>query len=276
LETSGGATGPVALVTGASGGIGRALCAVLGEEYAIVACDRSHDRLDALSSELAARSVTHHVRTFDLRDPDECRAEIDWIGTELGRLDVLVNNAGAWHHERFLESTDEHWREVLEVNVIAPARLARLSTPLLRRSPRARIVNVSSKNAFLGEVGWSSYDVSKAALTALTRSLAIELADLGILVNAVAPGFVATESNREVLDDPGASAAIQERTPLRRFCQPEEVANAVRFLCSAELKFATGSTLLLDGGHLAGEPAYGEIGSKRDEARMSGGMEVAS
>jgi NAD(P)-dependent dehydrogenase (short-subunit alcohol dehydrogenase family) len=259
LERSGGGPAPVALVTGAGGGIGRALCAELGEEYEIIACDRSRQALSALSSALIGRRLPHHVRPFDLCDPEECRAAINWVDDKVGRLDVLINNAGAWHHERFLDSTDEHWREVLEVNVVAPARLARLASTLLQRSSRARIVNVSSKNAFLGEYGWSSYDVSKAALAALTRSLAVELAEFGILVNAVAPGVVETESNREVLDDPAAAAAIRRRTPLGRFCQPEEVAHAVRFLCGADLGFATGSTLLVDGGHLAGEPACGML-----------------
>ena len=242
------------MVTGAAGGIGRALCLELAQRgYSLVACDCSDEELELLAAELEHQGARCDRRAFDLRDARACELAMRWVGETAGRLDALVNNAGAWFHEPFLESTDEHWREVVEVNVLAPARLARLAVPLLAQSPQPRIVNVASINAFLGAWGWSSYDVSKAALVALTRSLALELAELGILVNAVAPGFIATESNRSVLEDPEASEFYRRRIPLGRFGHPREIARAVAFLCSEDCGFATGSTLLMDGGHLAGE-----------------------
>jgi NAD(P)-dependent dehydrogenase (short-subunit alcohol dehydrogenase family) len=247
-----GAT-PVAVVTGAAGGIGRAICDELAAEYLIVACDRSGPALDGLACAFQDAGSRHAVQAFDLQDASACQTAVDWISDRFGRLDVLINNAGAWHYERFLESTDDHWLEVIEVNVLAPVRLIRLAVPLLRESPRPRVVNVSSKNAFYGEYGLSSYDVSKAALTALTRSLALELGEFGILVNAVCPGVVATESNQQTLDDPQASAAYVRQIPLGRFCEPSEVARAVRFLASPDLTYASGSALLLDGGQMTGD-----------------------
>jgi NAD(P)-dependent dehydrogenase (short-subunit alcohol dehydrogenase family) len=244
----------VALVTGAAGGIGSAICKELGDRgYRIVACGRSEKRLATLAASVSKGGGECKTRAFDVADAQACENAVAWVEESLGRLDVLVNNAGTWFYEPLLQSTDQHWRHVLEVNVVAAARLARLAAPLLRRSRRPRIVNIGSKNGFLGEPDLSSYDVSKAALAALTRSLAFELAEFGILVNCVAPGVIDTDSNARVLQDPTASAASRQRIPLGRFGAAEEVAQAVGFFCGEECSLATGSTLLLDGGQLAGE-----------------------
>jgi gluconate 5-dehydrogenase len=241
-------------VTGAPGGIGSAICAALAARgYSIVACARSEERLPALATAVESAGGECLTRAFDIADARACEDAIAWLEKTVGRLDVLVNNAATWFYEPFLRSTDEHWRRVLEVNVVAAARLARLAVPLLRHSAHPRIVNIGSKNGSLGEPQLSSYDVSKAALAALTRSLGSELAELGILVNCVAPGVIETESNGRLLQDPDASAAARDRIPLRRFGDAEEVAGVVAFFCGDDCSFATGSTLLLDGGQLAGE-----------------------
>jgi 3-oxoacyl-[acyl-carrier protein] reductase len=243
---------PVALVTGAAGGLGSAICHELGRRgYSLVACDREEEALDALGQALAHDETPVATRAFDLASSDECERHLTWVEQELGHLDVLVNNAAAWFYEPFMDSTDEHWRRVLEVNVIAPARLVRLALPLLRRSSRPRIVNIGSKNGFLGEPRLASYDVSKAALSALTRALALELADDGILVNCLAPGVARTSSNDAELERAGD--AYVRRIPLGRLAEPAEIAQFVAFLCSSECSFATGSTLVCDGGQLAGE-----------------------
>lgn len=243
----------VALVTGAAGGIGMAICQrLLDAGVDVVACDVKRVRIEPSSAQSAHASVLTS-RIFDLKEETPTRETFDWVAAEYGRLDVLVNNAAIWFGEAFVDSTDDHWREVLEVNLLAPVRLSRLAVPLLAKSACPRIVNVASKNALLGERGWSSYDVSKAALVALTRSLGYELAHLGILVNAVAPGHIRTDGHMDSLGSVGKRHELARRIPLGRMGEPIEVARAVAFLASEECSFATGATLLMDGGQLAAE-----------------------
>jgi NAD(P)-dependent dehydrogenase (short-subunit alcohol dehydrogenase family) len=194
------------------------------------------------------------IRSVDVADAGACAEGIEWLEREAGRLDILVNNAGAWFEEPIAESTDEHWRHVLEVNVVAPVRLLRLALPLLRRSLHPRIVNIGSKNGFRGEPGLASYGVSKAAMNAVTREVAAEFAQWGIIVNCLAPGVIDTESNAEILAG-DVSTVYRRRIPLGRFGTSEEVAHAVRFLSSEDCTFATGSVFLIDGGQLACEPS---------------------
>lgn len=244
----------VALVTGAGGGIGTEICRELATRgFRIVACDRDGSALERLARALDDQGPPAAYRAFDVTDQAMCESAIAWVQAEVGGLDVLVNNAGAWFYEAFVDSTDEHWRDVFDVNLFAPVRLTRAAAPMLRRAGHPRVVNIATINVYLSQLGWSSYDASKSALLTLTRSLALELAEFGILVNAVAPGFIATEANQSVLDDPEMSEILRRRIPLGRFGAPAEVAQAVAFFCSEECSFATGAVLQLDGGHLAGE-----------------------
>ena len=243
----------VALVTGAAGGLGVSICRELGRRGCTVAAwGRNAQRLESLRESLEPDIGSILVRSVDVADAGACANGIEWLEREAGRLDILVNNAGAWFEEPVAESTDEHWRHVLEVNVVAPVRLSRLALPLLRRSPHPRIVNIGSKNGSRGEPGLASYGVSKAALNAVTREVAAEFARWGILVNCVAPGVIDTESNADILSGDAASVYL-ERIPLGRFGTSEEVAQAVGFFASEECSFATGSVLLMDGGQLACE-----------------------
>jgi NAD(P)-dependent dehydrogenase (short-subunit alcohol dehydrogenase family) len=243
----------VALVTGAAGGIGSAIAIELAARgYHVIASDRAETRLRELAARLRDQGSHCDEYVLDLTDPAACEEALSWISDHAGRLDVLVNNAATWFKEPFLESGDEHWREVLEVNLVAAARLSRLATPLLKKSSSPRIVNIGSTYAFFAEPEWSTYVASKAALVGLTRSLAVELAQLNILVNCVAPGFVFTESNAELTEDADLFAAACARIPLGRFCDPREIAHTVAFLCSPDTTYVTGAVLVVDGGHLAG------------------------
>jgi 3-oxoacyl-[acyl-carrier protein] reductase len=242
------------MVTGAAGGIGRAIAGELARrDFRVVVCDRTEDPLSRVAAEVRSEGGTCDERVFDLRDTAASADAIAWVSAHIGGLDVLVNNAATWFEEPFLESTDEHWREVLEVNLVAPARLSRLVVPLLSLSSAPRIVNVATTYAFLAEPGWSTYIASKAALVGLTRSLAVELAGANILVNCVAPGVVLTDSNADLTSQPKIFEAYCRRIPLGRFADAGEVAKAVAFFSGLESSFVTGAVLAVDGGHLAGE-----------------------
>jgi NAD(P)-dependent dehydrogenase (short-subunit alcohol dehydrogenase family) len=191
------------------------------------------------------------VVTADLADASHCRKLLAWVEEHHGRLDCLVNNAATWSFGSLAETTDADWRDVLEVNVVAIARLVREGRRLLRESNAARVVNVGSTAGFVPEVGIGPYSVSKAAVHALTAWMAVELADDGVLVNAVAPGFIDTSSNAQYLTGERLPARLA-RIPVGRPGTTEEVAGAVSFLASPGLGFVTGTVLRCDGGQLAG------------------------
>jgi NAD(P)-dependent dehydrogenase (short-subunit alcohol dehydrogenase family) len=253
-----------AMVTGAAGGIGRAVVDELARAGChVIACDRAKDPLRRLVISVRASGGLCEECIFDLRDAAASAEAVSWVSEQIGRLDVLINNAATWFEEPFIESTDSHWREVLEVNLVAPARLTRLAVPLLERSTAPRIVNVATTYAFLAEPGWTTYVASKAGLVGMTRSLAVELAGSRILVNCVAPGVVMTESNAGLSDQPDVFDAYRARIPLGRFADPTEVAKAVVFLAGPECSFVTGSVLTVDGGHLAGEDIRKRVAEPR-------------
>jgi 3-oxoacyl-[acyl-carrier protein] reductase len=252
----------VALVTGAVRNIGRAISERLQEDgYQLVVTayrDSSADRRGApatIENEEARALGEQHdwdVLFCDVADARSCRDLVDAVAGRYGRLDCLVNNAATWTYGPALEVTDDDWRRVLEVNIVAPMRLVREAHGLLRASPAARVVNVSSIGAEWSGNGVAPYNVSKAGISSLTRALAIELADDGIAVNAVAPGFIDTSSNAHELDDDRALARRLALVPAGQPGRPEDVANLVSFLASPRLGFVTGSVVTIDGGQLAG------------------------
>jgi NAD(P)-dependent dehydrogenase (short-subunit alcohol dehydrogenase family) len=252
----------VACVTGAAGNIGRAIGRRLAADgFHVVAtvyggpgADRpaGHPLYTGKpSGEALGVEEGWDVVTADLADASHCRKLLAWVEEHHGRLDCLVNNAATWNFGSLAETTDADWRDVLEVNVVAIARLVREGRRLLRESNAARVVNVGSTAGFVPEAGIGPYSVSKAAVHALTAWMAVELADDGVLVNAVAPGFIDTSSNAQYLTDERLPARLA-RIPAGRPGTTEEVAGAVSFLASPGLGFVTGTVLRCDGGQLAG------------------------
>jgi len=214
-----------ALVTGASRGIGRAIA----------------DRLTAAGM----RVIAHSRARADLASFDEIeRMFTDLAGTP---IDVLVNNAGIWRPSPLGETSRECADELLAVNLRAPFWVLQCALPLLRDG--ARVVNISSVAARIGVAGGRSlYGATKAGLEALTRNWAMELAPRGILVNAVAPGYVTTDMTEEHLANPATHLRAMERHPLGRLGAPDDVAGAVEFLCSDQARFITGQVLNVSGG----------------------------
>lgn len=243
--------GRTALVTGATGGIGGAIARRLAEEGATLALHTysQPDAADALTEALDGDG--HRAIQADLMDPVATERLVDEALHGLGKLDVLVNNAGRFVQHRLDEVDYERWREVfkrtLALNLEAPANLAFLAAQAMRETGEGgSIVNISSRGAFRGEPDAPAYGASKAGLNALTQSLAKKLGPDGIQVAAVAPGFVDTEMVRPLLEgDQGE--AIRGQSPMDRVAQPEEVAAAVAYLASEEAEFATGTILDLNG-----------------------------
>jgi NAD(P)-dependent dehydrogenase (short-subunit alcohol dehydrogenase family) len=240
--------GRVALVTGATRGLGRAIAEALASAGAAVAVT-GRDAIDAerAAGELAA-ACGARVQGFgaDVRVAAEVDALPGRGADALGGLGILINNAGVTARGGFEELTPEQWSDVLETNLTGVWRCCRAAAPALRASGHGRIVNVSSMLGAVGKAGRSAYSASKGGVTALTRALAVELAPDGVTVNAICPGPFQTD-----LADAGARAGMLEQIPLGRWGDPVEIGAAALFLASDAAGFMTGTTLTIDGGYTA-------------------------
>jgi 3-oxoacyl-[acyl-carrier protein] reductase len=247
MSTSIDLAGKVALVTGGSRGIGAACCRALSRAGASVILGY---RADRAAAEAVCRSIHEEggaTRSLggDLSRRDEAELLVEEATSGLGRLDILVNNAGIWKGAPIEEMSDQEWREMLEVNLTGCFHVTRAAVAALRQS-RGSVVNVSSTAGQRGEADHSHYAATKGALIAWTKSLAAELAP-EVRVNAVAPGWIATDMTREALSGPEA-ASIRRAIPLGREGIPEEIAGPVLFLVSDLASHITGEVLNINGG----------------------------
>jgi 3-oxoacyl-[acyl-carrier protein] reductase len=231
--------GKTALVTGASRGIGRAIALELARAGAsvVVGYRSSRDEGEALAAEVAGRAV--HA---DVSQPEDAARLVQ----EAGDLDILVNNAGLTRDGVLARMSDDDWRAVIETNLSSVFYTCRAVTRGMMKRRAGSIVNVSSIVGVRGNWGQSNYAASKAGIIGFTKSLAQELGSRNVRANVVAPGYVKTQLTEVIPEE--AKAKMLALTPLGRFGDPEDVAGAVRFLCSEEASFITGGVLLVDGG----------------------------
>jgi NAD(P)-dependent dehydrogenase (short-subunit alcohol dehydrogenase family) len=243
----------VALVTGASSGLGRRFAIVLAQAGAKVAvAARRIDALEALAAEIAGFDGRALPVALDVTDAASVAAALDTVETELGPLDVVINNAGIATTKSFLDQDEAGWRQVLDTNLDGARRVANgAATRMVKHGQGGSIVNIASILGLRAASHVSAYSAAKAALISLTQTMALELARHKIRVNALAPGYIETDLNREFLHGP-AGQNMLKRVPLRRFGEMADLDGALLLLASDAGRYMTGSVLIVDGGHSLG------------------------
>jgi len=243
--------GRIALVTGANTGIGQAIAVGLARAGAdIVAVGRSAPSATAAAVQAAGRRF--HSVSADLGRPSEAQAVIPQALQLAGRVDILVNNAGMIRRAEALEFTEQDWDDVLNVNLKVPFFLAQAAARAMVAGGRGgKIINIASMLSFQGGIRVASYTASKSGVAGVTRLLANEWAGKGINVNAIAPGYVATNNTAALQADETRNRDILARIPAGRWAKPEDIAGAAVFLASAAADYVHGAVIPVDGGWLA-------------------------
>ena len=245
MNVEGSLEGRIALVTGAARGLGFAIAQRLVRAGASVWLN-GRDRA-ALGDAADRIGGDARVLAFDIGDDDATAAAFETLAED--GLDILVNNVGQRDRRSLAQLRREDMAAMLATNLVAPFDLARRAVPMMEARGYGRIVNITSIAAEIAR-GDILYTASKGGLAALTRAFAAELGGTGITVNAVAPGYFATEANEEMSTDPGIAQHLERRTSLGRWGDPGEIGGAVAFLASPEASYITGHTLAVDGGYL--------------------------
>lgn len=240
--------GEIALVTGASRGIGRAIAEELAGHGALV--------IGTATSDGGAATITDYFSSFapegsygancDVNDPARCQLLIDEINEKFGGVSILVNNAGITKDQLAMRMRDEDWDAVIATNLTAVARLSRGVLRSMMKAKHGRIINITSVVGSAGNPGQMNYAAAKAGVAGMTRALAREIGSRGITVNCVAPGFIDTDMTKSLTEQ--QAAAIRQQIPAGRLGKPEEVAAAVSFLASRQAAYITGTTIHVNGG----------------------------
>ncbi|MGY0560763.1 3-oxoacyl-ACP reductase FabG [Luteimonas sp. A277] len=238
--------GEIALVTGASRGIGASIADLLAEQGAtVIGTATSQAGADALAARLATIG-TGHGRVLDVADGDAIDALIAEIGKEFGAISILVNNAGITRDNLLMRMKDEDWQAILDTNLTSVYRASKAVMRGMMKARKGRIINIASVIGVMGNAGQSNYAAAKAGVIAFSKSLAREIGSRGVTVNVVAPGFIATDMTRDLPED--AKQEMSKQIALGRLGDPADVAAAVAFLAGPSAAYITGETLHVNGG----------------------------
>jgi NAD(P)-dependent dehydrogenase (short-subunit alcohol dehydrogenase family) len=244
-------TGKCAVVVGGTSGIGLAISLGLASAGAdVIASSRSQDSVDAVAGQIEALGRATLRIPSDVLVRGSLQHLHDAAIAAFGHVDILVNSAGITKKMPTLDCSEDDWNNIMNVNLKGTLHACQIFGRSMLERRSGRIVNIASLATFVAFHEVAAYGASKAAVGALTRSLAVEWAESGVCVNAVAPGIVPTELNRKILDS-GRGQELLLRTPMRRFAEPEEIVGAVLYLASDASSFTTGQVLAVDGGYLA-------------------------
>jgi len=237
----------VALVTGASRGLGRAIALALAQEgAAIAAVARSEEALKETLESIRAAGGTAEPYAVDVANEASVEAAVEKIVARFQHIDVLVNNAGVTRDGLLMRMKSDDWDAVLNTNLKGAFHLTKPVARLMVKQRAGRIINISSVIGLMGNAGQANYAASKAGLIGFTKSVAKEFASRNITCNVVCPGFIETDMTKDLGDD--LRKKLLERIPLQRLGQPDDVAGTVTFLCSPSASYITGQILTVDGG----------------------------
>jgi 3-oxoacyl-[acyl-carrier protein] reductase len=243
-------SGQVALVTGASRGIGKAIALALGKAGAKAACvARNEEKLKEVAGEITSSGGVASVHICDVADAAAVQKTVDDVVAAHGRLDILVNNAGITKDTLLPMMGDDDWDSVIAANLRSVFLFARAASKVMMRQRYGRIINMSSVSGIMGNPGQSNYSASKAGIIGFTQTVGRELAKRKITVNAICPGFVATDMAQALGD--AIIDEVKKRIPAQRIGEAEEIADAVLYLASDSASYITGQVLVVDGGMTA-------------------------
>lgn len=244
-------TGKCAVVIGGTSGIGKAIALGLAAAGAdVVATSRTLDMVHSMADVLESAGGRTLRVTSDVTDRPSLQELHDVVGSFFGRIDILVNSAGITKRKPTLDCPEAMWQSIMDVNLNGTLRACQIFGKSMLEQKHGRIINIASLSTFVAFRDVAAYGASKAAVAALTRSLAIEWAKHGVCVNAIAPGIFPTDLNRDLLNSPRGQELLQ-RTPMNRFGRVEELGGAAVFLASDESAYMTGQIVTVDGGYLA-------------------------
>jgi len=239
----------VALVTGASTGLGAAIAVALAEAGAQVSCHGNTRSPESTCDRIQSAGGVAHAIAGDLVKPETARSLVEQTLERFGRIDILVNNAGTIRRAPAVDYSDDDWATVIEVNLSSVFRLSQLvGKQMIERQRGGKIVNIASLLSFQGGITVPAYAASKGGVAQLTKALANEWARFGINVNAIAPGYMRTSNTAALQADETRNRQILERIPAARWGEPEDLAGAAVFMCSSASDYVNGHVLVVDGG----------------------------